>query len=250
MLTSLRAAPASRPQEIRMNTVHPTAFVGDDVDLGSGNVIGPFAVVLGPTRIGDGNWIGAHAVIGSPAEIRGTDHGGCSGGVGGGVEIGSGNVIREHVTIHQGHYATTRIGDDCYLMNRSYIGHDGVIGNRVTMASSATLGGHVHVGADANLGLGAIVHQRRVIGPSVMLGMGAVVTSDVPPFAKAYGNPCRVHGANRLGMQRQGVSADTIAALERAYAAGQVPVAPPDEVIRAAWDWWHAETDAHVPEAP
>ena len=231
-----------------MNTVHPTAVVGNDVELGSDNVVGAYAVILGPARIGDGNWIGAFALIGSPAEIRGIDHGGCVGGVGGGVQLGSRNVIREHSTIHQGHYATTRIGDDCYLMNRIYIGHDGVIGDRVTMASAATLGGHVHVGADANLGMGAIVHQRRVIGPLVMLGMGAVVTHDVPPFAKAYGNPCRVHGANRVGMERHGVSSATISVVERAYAVGELPADATEDATREAWDWWRAETDLDDPK--
>src|SRR5438105_9878108 len=40
------------------NRIHPTAVVGDAVDLGEGNVIGPYAVVLGPCRMGDDNWIG------------------------------------------------------------------------------------------------------------------------------------------------------------------------------------------------
>jgi UDP-N-acetylglucosamine acyltransferase len=226
------------------NTIHPSAVVGEEVVLGDGNVVGPYAVLLGPLRLGDGNWIGAHTILGAPAEIRGIDHGDGSGAIGSGIRIGSRNVIREHVTIHQGHYAQTRIGDDCYIMNRVYLGHDGEVADRVTMASAVTLGGHVHVGADANLGLGAIVHQRRIIGPATMIGMGAVVTRDVPPFAKAYGNPSRVRGANRVGMQRQGIDAATIDVVEVAYAAGEVPLpAPPVTALEAAWRWWHAETN-------
>ena len=49
------------------------------------------------------------------------------------------------------------------------------------------LGGRVVVGDRANLGLGTVVHQRRVVGPDVMVGMGSVVTRDVPPCAKAFG---------------------------------------------------------------
>jgi UDP-N-acetylglucosamine acyltransferase len=227
-----------------MNSVHPTAVLGEDVQLGEDNVIGAFAVVLGPTRIGDGNWIGAHTVVGAPAEIRGIDHGGCHGGVGAGVVIGSRNVIREHVTVHQGHFAGTSLGDDCYLMNRVYIGHDGVIGDRVTMASSATLGGHVHVGDAANLGMGVIVHQRRVVGGSAMVGMGAVVTRDVAPYAKAFGNPCRLRGANRIGMQREGIGDGVVAQLDAAYAAARVPDSAPDAALGPAWDWWTAEMRA------
>jgi UDP-N-acetylglucosamine acyltransferase len=225
-----------------MNHVHPTAVLGDDVVIGSDNVIGAFAVILGPARIGDRNWIGPHVVIGTPAEIRGIDHGTDAGGIGTGIDIGDGNVIREYTTVHQGHYARTVIGDGCYLMNKCYIAHDNVLHDGVTMASSATLGGHVHVGAGANLGMGATVHQRRVIGPLAMVGMGSVVTRDVPPAALAHGNPCRVRGANRVGMQRAGVGADVIAAVQLAYAAGDAPHTGADPVLAEAWNWWDSET--------
>lgn len=228
------------------NIVHPTAVVGAEVELGRDNVIGPYAVLLGPTRLGDGNWIGPHVVLGTPAEIRGIDHGravaGGDGTVGRGLRIGDRNVLREYVTIHQGHHASTTVGDDCYLMNKVYIGHDGEIADAVTMASSATLGGHVHVGAGANLGLGAIVHQRRIVGPGAMVGMGAVVTSDIPPFALGYGNPCRVRGANRVGLTRAGVDDDAIAALDRAYLDGSAVPPAPAAVPASAWQWWLARS--------
>src|SRR5438270_513526 len=37
------------------NRIHPTAVVGDAVDLGEGNVVGPYAVVLGPCSLMVGN---------------------------------------------------------------------------------------------------------------------------------------------------------------------------------------------------
>ena len=94
------------------NAIHPTAVIGPEVDLGSGNTIGPGVVLLGPLRIGDDNWFGAHTVVGAPAEIRGTDHGAAWDGrvVGAGVTIGSGTVVREMVTIHQGHHEPTSWG--------------------------------------------------------------------------------------------------------------------------------------------
>jgi UDP-N-acetylglucosamine acyltransferase len=232
---------------LAMNAVHPSAVVDDGVVLGEGNVIGPYAVILGPATIGDGNWFGPHVVVGTPAEIRGIDHGDRVPGaqVGTGVHIGSRNVLREYTTVHQGHYAVTLVGDDCYLMNKVYIGHDNDIGDGVTMASSATLGGHIHVGPGANLGMGVIVHQRRVVGPGAMVGMGSVVTRDVPPYAMAYGNPCRVRGANQVGMRRAGVDDVTIADLERGYAAGRSAEdvrAGGDTAIVEAWSWWSRHT--------
>jgi UDP-N-acetylglucosamine acyltransferase len=241
MLSSLGRRAFHRAEEDLMNHVHPTAVIGADVRVGSGNVIGAFAVILGPVEIGDGNWIGPHVVIGTPAEIRGIDHGLVDGGVGTGISIGDANVIREYTTVHQGNYARTIINNGCYLMNRCYIAHDDVLDDGVTMASGVALGGHVKVGSGANLGMGAIVHQRRMVGPLAMVGMSAVVTRDVPPAALAYGNPCRVRGANRVGMQRAGVGAGAIAAVDLAYSAGQVQRFDDDPVLARAWSWWTAQ---------
>jgi UDP-N-acetylglucosamine acyltransferase len=82
------------------------------------------------------------------------------------------------------------------------------------------LAGHTGIGAGANLGLGASVHQRTSVGTGAMIGMGSVVTRDVPPFGKAYGNPARLRGVNATGMERSGLSAESVAAVAAAYAGG------------------------------
>lgn len=227
-----------------MNRIHPSAVISTGVTLGTGNNIGPGVVLLGPLTVGDDNWFGAYTTIGAPAEIRGVEHGAAWEGdlVGTGLEIGSRNVFREFVTIHQGHYDRTVVGSDCYIMNKVYVGHDGHVADGVTMASSVTLGGHVHVGAGANLGMSCVVHQRRVIGPGAMVGMGAIVTRDVPPHAKAYGTPCRVRGTNVVGMTRAGLPQEAVDYVAAAYDAGALPDGPAPQALSATWDWWLAET--------
>ena len=230
------------------NRIHPTAVLGPGVELGSDNVIGPFAVLTGPCRIGNGNWIGAHVVLGAPPEIRGFDHGAAWDGdlVGAGVEVGDRTTLREFTTVHSGSAQTTRIGSDCFVMNKVYVGHDGAVGDGVTMAANVTMGGHVVVGDRANLGLGALVHQRRVIGPGVMLGMGSVVTRDVPPYAKAFGNPARVQGVNTVGMSRQGLEptdADALAALYEEEGSIPAQWAGP-ETLQSAVGWWRTHASA------
>lgn len=205
-----------------MNSVHPTAIITGDVEMGAGNTIGAFVLICGPVSIGNDNWIGTGTVIGAPPEVRSFDHaaGRPHPATGGGVAIGDRNVIREYVQVHQGWKGTTTIGDDTFIMNQCYVAHDCHILNAVTLASSVLLAGHVAIGAGANLGLGTSVHQFRCVGAGSMVGMGSVITKDVPPFAKSYGNPATTRGVNSVGMSRQGIDADSVAVLARAYESG------------------------------
>lgn len=209
-----------------MNSIHPTAQLIGDVSLGTGNTIGPLAVIVGPVTIGNDNWIGTGAVIGAPPEVRDWPHpsDAAEPSSGGGIEIGNNNIVREYVQIHQGWHDVTRVGDENFIMNQTYIAHDCQLEDRTTLASSALVAGHVRIGAGANLGLGTQVHQRTYIGNGAMLGMGSVVTRDIPPFAKAFGNPARLRGANGIGMQRSGIPASTVEAVMRAYEATTGPV--------------------------
>jgi len=218
-----------------MNTVHPSAVISDEVTLGDGNVIGPFVVISGPVMIGDDNWFGAGVQIGAPPEVRSFRHPrSAADTAGGGVVIGSRNIIREYAQIHQGWKDRTTVGDDAFIMNQCYIAHDSTLGDGVTLASSVLLAGHVQVGDGANLGLGTAVHQFREIGRGSMVGMASAVTRDVPPFAKVYGNPASVRGANVIGMQRSGVDAEVISVLTELYAGAGSPEVVLDDSSLAA----------------
>ncbi len=203
--------------------------------MGSGNVIGPYAVIGGNTVIGDNNWFGASVIVGAPPEIRSFEHPedwvSGSDPSSAGVLIGDNNRFREAVQIHSGWMKPTRVAHNAFLMNQVYLAHDCVLGDTVTIASSATLGGHVVVGDGATIGLGAAVHQRRVIGALAMVGMSSVITKDVPAFAMAFGNPCRVEGVNEVGMQRNGFDADEIA-WARHWVAGAAGAAVTDRLAQ------------------
>ena len=198
-----------------MNQVHPTAVIGAHVSMGSGNVIGAFAVIGGPVTLGDNNWIGAGAKIGCPPEVRSypleADWIESESGLG--VSIGSNNILREDVQVHSGWKHRTTLRNGIFIMNKVYVAHDCLLEDDVTLASGVAIGGHVRIGHGANLGLGTTVHQRRVVGALAMVGMSSVITRDIPPFVKAYGSPCRVEGVNTVGLERAGVSTETIARL-------------------------------------
>ncbi|GAA4487439.1 acyl-ACP--UDP-N-acetylglucosamine O-acyltransferase [Rhodococcus olei] len=223
--------------------IHPTALIGDGVVIGDGVTVGPHAVLTGPLTIGDRCWIGAGAVLGAPPEILGAAHPETwdEQSPHRGVVIGPDTTIRELSTVHQGSERVTTVGAGCFLMNRVAVEHDVQIGDRCVLSAGATFAGHVSVGAGANIGMHTVVHQRRVIGDGVMAGMGTVVVKDVPPFAKVFGNPVRMRGANRVGMSRSGFGETEVEAIASPYEAGRMPTAAElPAATTAAFDWWRS----------
>jgi UDP-N-acetylglucosamine acyltransferase len=188
--------------------IHPRAFVGDGVTLGTDVTIGPNAVLLGPLTVGDRVWIGPGAVIGTPPEISTlTQNAAWEGELAHhGVIIGDDVVVRELATVSQGSHRPTRIGSGSWLLNTSYVAHDVQVGRSVTLSSGARVGGHSEIGDHATLGLNAVVHQRKSVGAGSMIGMGAGVTRNVLPFSKIYGSPPRRHGLNGYVLRKLGVT--------------------------------------------
>lgn len=108
------------------------------------------------------------------------------------VEIGEGAVLCAftHIT------STIRIGKHFHANYYSYVAHDCVIGDFVTLAPGAKCNGNVHIEDHAYIGSGAVLRQGTPdkpmrIGRGAVIGMGAVVTKDVPPGVTVVGNPAR-----------------------------------------------------------
>lgn len=206
------------------------AFIGPGVELGERVRIGPGAVLLGPCIIEDDVYIGSGAQLGAPPEM--SDHVQNSAWSGelehSGVRIEQGAVIREGVIIHQGSYRATTIGARSWVLNRAYLAHDVLLGADSTISAGVSIGGHCIIGERVNIGMNASVHQRTYIGAGCMVGMGTPVARDLPPHVKAYGSPLRIHGINSVGMSRQGIAQDQIAALLLAYAGGDLLLESPE----------------------
>ena len=110
----------------------------------------------------------------------------------------------------------TTIGDGNLFMAYCHAAHDCHIGNSVVMANGATLAGHVRVHDHAILGGLTAIHQFVTIGAYTMIGGGAMVGQDVPPYTIATGDRARLRGLNLVGLRRRGFSDDTILTLKRA----------------------------------
>lgn len=157
------------------NDIHPTAVIGPNVTMGTGNYIGPYCV------------------IGMPGEHRekwGEDKG---------VVILSSTIITGMATIDSGVNHPTFIGVGVFIMKHAHIGHDAFLSDNVTISCGAKIGGHAIVEEYANIGLNAVVHQYHSVRRWCMIGMGAVLPLKVTtePGHTYVGNPARCIGRNK-----------------------------------------------------
>lgn len=202
-----------------MPEISEFAYIGTGVVLGRDVRVGPGAVLLGPCVIGDKVFIGAGAQIGGPPEMSSRPQNAAWAGEieHAGVRIEQNAVIREGAVIHQGTYRETTVGAGTWVLNRAYLAHDVVVGREATISAGVSVGGHCFIGDAANIGMNAVVHQRRFISTGAMVGMGTPVTRDIPPFAKVFGTPPRLFGVNEVGMVRAGYDQGTASLLLEYY---------------------------------
>ena len=108
-------------------------------------------------------------------------------------QIGEGAILCDHVVIT----ANVVIGRHFQANLYSYVAHDCVIGDFVTLAPRVCVNGNTVIEDDVYVGTGAVLKQGTQekplrIGRGAVIGMGAVVTKDVPAGAVVVGNPARV----------------------------------------------------------
>ncbi|HCH65863.1 MAG TPA: acyl-[acyl-carrier-protein]--UDP-N-acetylglucosamine O-acyltransferase, partial [Deltaproteobacteria bacterium] len=213
-------------------SVHPTAIVDEDAQLGANIEVGPYAIIEAGVRLGDGVRIGPHAVIHGGTTIGARCHVHAHAVIGGApqdkkhdgsatyLEIGPDNVFREFVTVNRGSSGgggITRIGARNLFMATCHVAHDCIVGSDVVMANGAALGGHVEIGDRAVLGGLSAVHQRCRVGREAMVGGGAMAALDVPPFTIAQGDRARLFGLNIVGLRRASHDPSVASALKGAY---------------------------------
>jgi UDP-N-acetylglucosamine acyltransferase len=238
-----------------MPKIHASAIVDPRAELADDVVVGPYAVVEAGVVIAAGSVLHAHAVVRGPA-VLGRDNVVHPFAVVGGdpqatrrsalparLEIGDGNVFREHATVHGGTEGrATRVGSSNLFMVGSHVAHDVVVGSSCVFANAVQLAGHAVVEDWVTFGGLSGVTQRVRVGESAFVAGLSACERDVPPFVVAQGNRARVRGVNVVGLRRRGVEEATIAALERAVRKVWMSRLTRAEALAAL----EAETDTHV----
>jgi UDP-N-acetylglucosamine acyltransferase len=193
--------------------IGPFSVIESDVVIGDRCRLASHVVVKNGTRLGPDNEIHEAAVLGGlPQHIHKPENPGL-------LVLGSGNTIREQVTLHRAmnEGSATTLGDHNFLMANAHVAHDCHLSNNIIMANSVLLAGHVTIDDRAFLSGGAGVHQFCRIGRLAMIGGHAKVVQDVPPFVTIDNASCCVVGLNLIGLRRSGHTTAEINQLKAAY---------------------------------
>jgi UDP-N-acetylglucosamine acyltransferase len=214
--------------------IHPTSVISADVELGPDVEIGPYCLIQGKVKIGRGTLIEGHATVGSKSsilEIGENNHISPGAVIGGPPQdisykgeptkliIGSNNVFREFSTVN---IATskgdgiTEVGNNCYFMAYTHVGHDCKIGNNVVMANDTHLGGHCEIQDNVVIGGVCAFNQFTKVGRNAFVAGSSVVNKDILPFSRAQGNWAVVRATNKVGLLRKGFTKDEVQNIHKA----------------------------------
>ena len=193
--------------------IGPFAIVEDGAEVSSGVKIWPHAYICGGTAIGEGTEVHMGAVLGHLPQDLSFDTKKNTG-----LKIGKKCIIREYATLHRAtkEGSPTTVGDNCYLMAVSHVGHDCQVGNNVIVANNALLAGHVLVEDGAFISGNVVVHQFCRVGKLSIIGGFSGVNKDVPPYMLVRG-PSVVRSVNLIGLRRAKFPRELISNIRQAF---------------------------------
>lgn len=214
-----------------MSKIHPTAIIGENVEIGEGSSIGPSVIIEDHVKIGRNNTIRSGVFIGSHSEIGDTNDIHMHAVIGhqpqdlsyknsiSYTRIGHNNIIREFVTIHKGTQpeSSTSVGNSNYIMAYCHIAHNCTLGNHITLVNQASLSGHCVVEDSALISGMTGLHQFTRVGRLALLSALSAVNKDIPPYVICGGRPAVVLGLNVVGMRRAGISQEIRKEIKNAY---------------------------------
>lgn len=199
--------------ECKSPGIHPSAVIDNEAVIDSSAHIGPGCIV-GKSHIGadtvlvanitvyDDVTIGERCLI-QAGVVIGTDGLGCSRDENGvltkfphlgGVKIGNDVEIGANSQIAKGSFSDTIIEDGCKMNGLCFIAHNCHLEKNVWITGDTMLCGSVYVKKNTTIFSNVVVRDQRVIGEGVTIGMGSVVTKNVPDGETWVGTPAHKIG--------------------------------------------------------
>lgn len=214
--------------------IHPTSVISPDAEFAEDVEIGPYCLIQGKVKIGKGTLVEGHVTIGSRNSVLtiGENNHFSPGAVIGGppqdvsykgenteLIIGNNNTFREFSTVNIATLKGDRktiIGNNCYFMSYTHVGHDSVIGDNVIVANDSHIGGHCWIEDGVVIGGVCAFNQHTRVGKMAFIGGSSIVNKDVLPFSRAHGNHAYIRATNKLGLARKGFSREEVMNIHRA----------------------------------
>ncbi len=160
-------------ETFEIGQVHPSAVVSSSASVGVGVSIGAFALVHDDVEIGSGTVVGPHCVLGEPTadfyRDGETNAGPCV--------VGANSVIRSHSVIYRG----ATIGNDFECGHRVTIREESTIGTGVRVGTMSDLQGDLTIGDHTRLHSNVFVPSGSKIGKFVWLFPHVLLTNDPHP---------------------------------------------------------------------
>lgn len=190
--------------------IHPTSYIHPKAKIAQNVSIGPYTyigrceiqentIIHGNCHIYDNVKIGqevtifAGCVIGSDGfgyfineneQLENFPHIG-------GVEIENNVIVGANTCIDRGSLANTIIMEGAKIDNLVHIAHNVIIGKNALVIAHAMVGGSTQIGNNAWIAPNSTLRDVISIGDNAVVGLGAVITKNVPNNTTVMGSPGR-----------------------------------------------------------
>ncbi|MAZ07903.1 MAG: UDP-3-O-(3-hydroxymyristoyl)glucosamine N-acyltransferase [Rickettsiales bacterium] len=197
-------------KKIKSPLIHPSAQIHIKSSIGNNCFIGQ-NTIIGKSQIGDNCQIFGNVTIYDNVNISNNCiiHSGSVIGVDGfgfvknkeniyekvehigSVEIGKNVEIFSNVSIARGSISETKICDGVKINNNSHIAHNVHIAEDVIITANVSICGSVKIEEGSWIGPSSVIRDGLKVGRKGVLGMGSVLTKNLPKNQIWIGNPAR-----------------------------------------------------------